>query len=242
MSFSLFSECPNEVEQIFRKRPASRAKPDAKPDSILFKLQVEQLLRRDIIFNWPSVRKRPILKEHIYFERRFLVDMQWIERKYTANVGEQFFEKNDLVPLQPAKHADVKQTLFYDPRLLRPEENFVKTIKQNPKNKNGSIQIEAFQFFHPIALKSFGDGNYFEDYLSGSYTGFFSYMFRVKGGNEILVNGTFSEFSKLNYNELPGNLSTVRIWVGRAILDWHWQKEDEQEIFSYKTLKEEWKV
>ena len=64
----------------------------------------------------------------------------------------------------------------------------------------------------------------------------------MKGGNEILVNGTFSEFSKLNYNELPGNLSTVRIWVGRAILDWHWQKEDEQEIFSYKTLKEEWKV
>ena len=197
-------------------------------DLLWFKFEVGELLRRDVIQNWPSIRKRPILKEYMYFDREFLLKMNWIEKRFTAE-GAKYFAKNDVVPLKVFKEENLQQILYFDPEYLKEIKSYMDTVLQNPKNKNGSTIIEAISFFDPIRLNSL-------DYnIDGSPEHFRSYMFRKKGGLEVLVNGTLLEFSKLNYNELPNNLSTVQIWVGRAIMDWHWQRNDEKEIFNYNT-------
>lgn len=130
---------------------------------------------------------------------------------------------------------DLRQVLYFNPETYVDKDgntmSYGKEILMNPKNKNGSFIMEATQFFYPISL-----GSWF--YNDNDTENFFrSYMFRWKGGGELLVNGTFLEFSKLNYNELPSNLSSVLIWVGRGIMDWHWQPKNERHIFNYISLK-----
>lgn len=171
----------------------------------------------------------------MYFGRNYLNRMNWIEKRFTADVGEQYFAKNDVAPLKAFTGFDEDsgpdQLLYFDAILLHPNEKFMKDFLRGPKNKNDSIMLEAFKFFNPIRLNSFP----YKTYTSSPTYHFRSYMFREKGMHEALVNGTFAEFAKLNYNELPNNLSSVRIWVGRAIEDWHWQKKEETSIFQYET-------
>ena len=204
-------------------------------DHLWFKFEVEELLKREVVQNWPSIRKRPIRKEYVYIQRNFLLQINWIEKRFTAEAGEEYFSKNDVVPLVPFKNMDLRQVLYFNPETYVDKDgntmSYGKEILMNPKNKNGSFIMEATQFFYPISL-----GSWF--YNDNDTENFFrSYMFRWKGGGELLVNGTFLEFSKLNYNELPSNLSSVLIWVGRGIMDWHWQPKNERHIFNYISLK-----
>ena len=235
MSFSAFSECPNDdldqvdlVELADSKGPIGRKK-EEKIVYTWFLFQIEQLLKQDIIHNWPSIRRRPILKEMVYYTREFLMEMNWIDRKFSNEFGEQYFDKNGTL-LKPVIAEKVRQTAYFDPDLLNPTKSFMKTLKLGSKNKQGATKIEATNYYHPLRTRS--HLYFLPDYKQGQ--DFTSYMFRVKREHEIMVNGTFAELAKLSYNEHFSNLSNTKIWVGRGILDWHWQKPDEIDVFNYK--------
>ena len=243
MNFSAFSDSPNDLDLIVRKASTGRRAYDRHP-LIWFKFQVKRLLQLELLFGWHIIR-RPILKEQIYFDRDFLLRMQWIRQIEIDNhaQGLQYFDMGGhlLEPLRDPS-AKVEQTFFYDPNLLNPESDFMKSVQRNnPKSKENVTKIGGYQFFYPLRLRS-------HDYLTDSKPvvhNFVSYPLRAKGQNEILVNGTFAELDKLSYNEHFSNLSTTKIWVARTILDWHWQKEDEMDLFNYKTsfdANKKWKV
>ena len=202
---------------------------------IWFKLQIQRLLRLNHLVDWPTLGA--IMKEQIYFDLNFLRLMQWIHEKD----GEYYdMSGNLLEPMRDAAER-VRQTFYFEPSLLYPQSKFMMDVLKNPKSDENATMIFWYELYHPMRLRSHDYQTDSEAYVQS----FKSFSLREKGENEILVNGTFAELAKLSYNEHFSNLSNTKIWVGRAILDWHWQKKDEMDLFNYKTPFEaniNWKV
>lgn len=181
---------------------------------------IKDLVDRELIINWPT-KKRPILKEFIYLPDNFLITLKWIELRYSNESGEQYFIKNENQLLKKDDKANDRQILFYDRATLQVSDVFVNTIKYNRNNKNGSKQIEGYQSFYPMRFTSL----FKPIFTSVPFDSRYEYFY--------ISNGTFEDFQKINYNELPKNLSSKKIYFPKAFLDYHFHRKIERNLFDY---------
>lgn len=182
------------------------------------------LKQKNLVNGWLD-KMRPIQHEYVYMTHCLLLKIGWIEERYIDKVkGKGYYFINEDTPLNYSKQYE-KQTFFYDVDARAVTSDYY----NNPRNPDGSLRLNSIDFFFPIMIESF------EYYLTtGIASVFNSLFFRNDLSQEFFARGTFDEFRAINYNEFPSNVSSIPLFISRRLLDYHYQKKNEMDIFGYK--------
>lgn len=180
-----------------------------------FKIQFKTLKEHDLIIDYPD-DLFPLNEEWIWFDENFLIDFSWINETSIADDQVYILKGNNFQLLQPFPDHTI-QDFYIDPKY-----DFRKFLTQTSTNSFCSKQIKALQLVVSIKIESHERNEVFLVFLD---------LYRSYSV------GKFSDLQMLSYNPLPKEILDYEIAIKRPLLDYHYQKETELELFGYNDAK-----